>query len=302
MANTKSLRLAVGSIFQKGPGKIYFYRYQVDGRRKTVSLQTSNRADAMKKAQELIPIVKASTPEIVAAHVEYAKGFKEAERNLCVSDIWDYYSRHPDRAIPATIHEKLQYQATLQEFLDFLNAPLRMVRTITPQTAEEFSEYLKTTGIAVYTHNRKLKRIRKIFSVLSDFYTGSNPFRSTLFRREREEQNLGIRRQAFTRLQEQQILDVLEDEQHQVMNKPEIRVIYHIGMFTGQRLKDCVLLKWSSIDMDRQRIWVKQFKTGKIVHNCTFNLLTFHNVSPESHQKLTRQCHDCHSPDSTFLV
>ena len=91
MANPKSFRLAVGSIFSKGPGKIYFYRYQLDGRRKTVSLQTANRAEALKKAQSLIPIVKASTPEIVAAHVEYAKGFKEAERNLCVADIWDYY-------------------------------------------------------------------------------------------------------------------------------------------------------------------------------------------------------------------
>ncbi|MBQ9501544.1 MAG: hypothetical protein IJU70_05255 [Lentisphaeria bacterium] len=134
MANSKSLRLAVGSIFSKGPGKIYFYRYQIEGRRKTVSLQTANRAEALKKARELVPVVKASTPEIVAAHVEFAKGFKEAERNLCVSDIWDYYSRHPERAIPATIHEKLQYQASLQEFLDFLNDPLREVRAITHQT------------------------------------------------------------------------------------------------------------------------------------------------------------------------
>ena len=49
------------------------------------------------------------------------------------------------------------------------------------------------------------------------------------------------------------------------MNKPEIRVIYHLGMYTGQRLKDCVLLQWRSIDLERRRIWVKQFKTGKEV-------------------------------------
>ncbi|MBP5531257.1 MAG: tyrosine-type recombinase/integrase [Lentisphaeria bacterium] len=265
MTNTKTLRLSVGALFTKGPGKIYFYRYQVAGRRKTVSLHTNNRAEALKKAQELIPIVKASTPEIVAAHVEYAKGFKEAERNLCVSDIWEYYSHHPERAIPATVNERLQYQASLQEFLDFLNNPSREVRSITPQVAEEFSEHLKTTGIAVHTHNRKLKRIRKIFSVLTDFYTGENPFRTSLFRREREEQNLGVRRLAFSREQEQKILQVLDDPGFRVINKAEIRVIYHLGMYTGQRLKDCVLLKWQSIDMERRRIWVKQFKTGKEV-------------------------------------
>ena len=101
MGNTKSLRLAVGSIFPKGPGKVWFYRYQVDGRRKTVSLRTANRSEALKKAQALVPVVKTSTPEIVAAHVEYAKGCREVERNLCVPDIRDYYSRYPERRYSA---------------------------------------------------------------------------------------------------------------------------------------------------------------------------------------------------------
>ena len=41
--------------------------------------------------------------------------------------------------------------------------------------------------------------------------------------------------------------------------------MYVIGRFTGQRLKDCVLLQWQNIDMEKRRIWVKQFKTGKEV-------------------------------------
>jgi len=147
MANSKSLRLAVGSIFPKGPGKVYFYRYQVDGRRKTVSLQTVNRVEALKKAQALVPIVKASTPEIVAAHVEYAKGFREVERNLCVSDIWDYYSRHPERAIPATINEKLQYQASLQEFIDFLNDPCGRCVTSLPRLRKNFRSTSRRQGL-----------------------------------------------------------------------------------------------------------------------------------------------------------
>jgi integrase len=36
-------------------------------------------------------------------------------------------------------------------------------------------------------------------------------------------------------------------------------------MFTGQRLKDCVMLTWDRVDLDRRRIWVKQFKTGREV-------------------------------------
>lgn len=50
-----------------------------------------------------------------------------------------------------------------------------------------------------------------------------------------------------------------------MLNKAEIKVVYYIGMYTGQRLKDCVLMQWQNIDMAQRRIWVKQFKTGKEV-------------------------------------
>ena len=110
---------------------------------------------------------------------------------------------------------------------------------------------------AILCHNRKIKRLRKIFDCLSDYYSGNNPFKSkTLLRSTREEQDTVARRQAFTKEQEQQLRDVLADDQYKVMNKPEIRVIYYLGMFTGQRLKDCVLLQWQNIDMDRKRIYV----------------------------------------------
>lgn len=49
------------------------------------------------------------------------------------------------------------------------------------------------------------------------------------------------------------------------MNKPEVRIIYHLGMFTGQGVKDCVLLRWDKVDFKRKRIESKQFKTGKEV-------------------------------------
>lgn len=112
----------------------------------------------------------------------------------------------------------------------------------------------------------KIKRLRKIFDCLKDYYSGENPFKAkTLLRNYREEQDTVIRRLPFSKEQEQQLRDVLADDKFKVINKPEIRVIYYLGMYTGQRLKDCVLLQWQNIDMEHQRIWVKQFKTGKEV-------------------------------------
>ena len=58
-----------------------------------------------------------------------------------------------------------------------------------------YADYLRTTKIAVSTHNRKMRRLRKIFECLKDYCGGENPFRlKTIFRNEREEQSMGVRR------------------------------------------------------------------------------------------------------------
>lgn len=160
----------------------------------------------------------------------------------------------------------MAYKSTFAEFVAWVNDPAAVMRDITGETAMRYADDMRQKNIAVSTHNRKLKRIRRVFTVLKEYYTGDNPFQSpVLYRKEREEREQDVHRLSFTREQEQQLRDVLADEQYKVMNKPEIRVIYYLGMFTGQRLKDCVLLRWSKIDLNMQRIWVKQFKTGKEV-------------------------------------
>ena len=140
------------------------------------------------------------------------------------------------------------------------------IADITSKDAQAFAEHLRTLQLAVDTHNRKIKHLRRIFRCLHEYYEGDNPFESAvLFRKAREEQATVMRRQAFTKEQEQKLRNVLADDKYKVMNKPEIRVIYYLGMFTGQRLKDCVLLQWQNVDMEHKKIWVKQFKTGKDV-------------------------------------
>ena len=163
---------------------------------------------------------------------------------LTFSEGWEKYSSHPDRATPHTVAEQLAYKSTYEEFADFAAAEKIEASDIDIAFCEKYAAHLRERNLAVATHNRKLKRLRKIFDCLSEYYDGDNPFRNKLlFRKEREEQDTVVRRQAFTREQEQQLRDVLVDPQYKVMNKPEIRVIYYLGMFTGQRMKDCVLLQ-----------------------------------------------------------
>ncbi len=262
----KKIKLDIGTIYQKEDGGIYYFRYQIDGLRKAISLKTKNQKDAIRLAEQQLPLLRATSTEVIAAHVQQARGLSRPEKNLPLTEAWSVYEKSPERATPATVSEALAYRSTFQEFVDWIGNQAKNLRDVTAAMAEEYADLMRKQNISVSTHNRKIKRIRRIFRVLREYWQGDNPFNApTLLRREREEHEQDIHRLAFTREQEQQLRDVLDDGKHKVMNKPEVRVVYYLGMFTGQRLKDCVLLRWSKVDLERSRVWVKQFKTGKEV-------------------------------------
>lgn len=266
-----------GKLRQKKKGGPFYYRLTVGtGVRKEFALKTKNRAEAIRAAADLDVVWEAPNKEVAFAQINALKGFTKQMVRLPLSEIWSKYEVHPDRAQPRSPHELLMYRATLQEFIDYSTGQigiagkkrriLSFISDVTPEVVSEYSDYLKTTRIAVDTHNRKMRRLRKIFECLKEYTGDLNPFRSkNIFRKAQEEQGHVVRRQAFTQEQEKALCAVLADKVHKVLNKPEIRVVYYLGMFTGQRMKDCVLLQWQNVDLNQRRIWVKQFKTGKEV-------------------------------------
>ena len=262
----QKIKLKIGTVYQKEPNGIYYFHYQVNGARKAISLKTRNKQQAIKEAEKHVPLIQATSSEVIAAHVQHARNLATPEKNLLLYQAWEEYEKSPDRATPDTVSEALAYKSTFAEFVEWVNDPQATLRDITETTAMQYADYMRQQNIAVSTHNRKLKRIRKVFKVLQEYCSEDNPFQpAVLYRKEREEREQDVHRLSFTREQEQQLRNVLADDHYKVLNKPEVRVIYYLGMFTGQRMKDCVLLRWSKINLEMNRIWVKQFKTGKEV-------------------------------------
>ncbi len=259
-----SVKLKRGTIYQKEEGGTYYFRYQVNGKRKAVSLKTNSLRTAKKKAAEYMPVVEAPSLEVLAAHVSTAN-FDVENKSLFLKDAWAAYDEHPEKATPSTVSEQQAYELTWREFVAWINDEQISLAEITPDHAVKYAGQLRAQEIAVDTHNRKIRRLRKVFSTLAEYRRNGNPFIGKgLLRKAREEQN-GVRRLGFSKEEEEKLLEVLADKEHKVKNKLELRVLYHLGMYTGQRLKDCALLQWSHVDFNRQRIWVKQCKTGKEV-------------------------------------
>ncbi len=270
--NKSRMKKLQGKLRQKNSKGNYYYRLTIaSGIRKEFALKTADETEAIQRAEELDSIYAAPNMDVAVAQINAIKGFSKQAQMLPLSEGWAKYEIHPERATPHTVSEQLAYKTTYDEFVEYVSASgkhtvITSIAELSNDVAHEYAAYMRTISQAVDTHNRKIKRLRKIFDCLKDYYSGDNPFKSkALLRSTREEQDTIVRRQAFTKEQEQQLRDVLSDAQYKVMNKPEIRVIYYLGMFTGQRLKDCVLLQWQNVDMDHKRIYVKQFKTGKEV-------------------------------------
>ena len=260
------IKLETGTVYQTSKGGNYYFRYQINGERKCVSLKTANQEEALRKAKALLPTVQATELEVIASHVKVARKLAAKVKTLPLSQVWEVYSQHPQRAVPSTVREHLLYKSTLEDFIRFVGKSATDFAQISETHTMAFADHLRTLQISVSTHNRKIIRLRKIFTTLQEYREDDNPFAiKVILRKEREEQDIVVRRLAFTREQEEQIKQVLDDPKYKIINKPEIKVVFYIGMYTGQRLKDCVLLQWQNVDLQHKRIMVKQFKTGKDV-------------------------------------
>lgn len=94
------IKLETGTVYQTSKGGNYYFRYQINGERKCVSLKTANQEEAIRKARELLPIVQATNSEVIATHVKIARKMAAQIRSLPVSKIWETYANHPNRALP----------------------------------------------------------------------------------------------------------------------------------------------------------------------------------------------------------
>jgi hypothetical protein len=68
-----SIKLETGTVYQTEKGGTYYFRYQVNKERKCVSLRTRNQEEALRKAKELLPVIKSDNLEVISTHVKVFK-------------------------------------------------------------------------------------------------------------------------------------------------------------------------------------------------------------------------------------
>ena len=276
----KKHKMSSGTIYQRIEKGNYYFRYQLNGVRKSVNLRTKRFEEAVIEAEKLIQVISAPTKEVIAAHVQHARGWDRKNERLELERAWQVYSEHPERARPSSKKVWTMYEVYFNKFLQWLKRQHPAVRYLDEirdvdsdnhkldcNIAGEYADYLRTFPQAVDTHNKQIGRIRHIFKILSKYLDAPSPWDNPRLKRSpKEEKHITAHRSPIPKDKEKEIFELLAPKSFfKMLNKAEIEVLCYILKYTGQRQKDCINLSWNGIDMDRRRIRVIQEKTGKTV-------------------------------------
>lgn len=261
---TKTAGRIKGSVFLRG--KTWWLSYSTGERIETgsyrriaVSLGTGDEQEARKKAESyLIPLSYKDEAKRASAISEAARTVEEkslavaleatAQRNrIALVDAWkkfpyDHTSpRHKNRwkLSPTTIEQNFCGWGKFVRWMDAFHPEIKFLEEVTANHANEFSRHLtETEHLTAGRHNKCITICRVIFKL-----TGRrSPFD-------------GIRPEAGyheskANLEAPELVKVISHA------TGELRRLFVVATYTGMRLGDCVLLKWSSIHNG------KIFKTG----------------------------------------
>ena len=169
-----------------------------------------------------------------------------------LENVWELYINSPSRpqSSDGTLGNYKRNWNHFKIWLSFEHPSVLSISQIDSEIAKDYAEKLWNEKISANTYNYHIGALKLIFRILGDKAgIDHNPWLSITRKVEHK--------QSRKELSESEVLTVLEtfdDDSFYLLNKDEMRVIFNIGIWTGLRLIDCVLVEWSSIDFERNRI------------------------------------------------
>lgn len=269
MEKSKRRPRGSGSIYLRGGSFVLFYR--LNGRAKMVSLHCTNRKEAERKAKELLqPAMQLKSIESVVDHVAGARRLirgksstigrwtKDEEGNVRPAESWVAFAESP-RKKDCGVGTLGTYASYWRAFTDWLaehRQDVTSTQQIDADLAEEYMVALWKRDISARTYNAHLTGLAYIARVLQLGRTGT-PFDGITRKDEARQERAGIPADKAW-----EILTVLANPETDIPNRAETRILWIIGLTTGFRLADAVLLQWKAIDVKKKIVHIIPAKTA----------------------------------------
>ena len=253
-------RKGEGHIFKRG--SIYYLQFSINGKRIVHSLKTKDRVAAQQNAKELTSLnSEIINKELTIIKIAEAKNILSPKR-IKVKDIWKTYLDNPSR--PDSSESTLKsYKSAINLFVKWIENNHKSTKNliqVTDEIAGRFANFLwNNQKVSERTYNAYIKALCLVFRVLTK--NVSNPFAKENISRKHEKQQKHFK---FSDEELKIILNIFNDTDLKTMHKEEMEVLFYIGAFTGLRLIDCCMLKWSKIDFSNKIIKTIPVKTQRI--------------------------------------
>jgi len=255
-------RIIKGRLFTRGNNKNYHVQYYLNGQEIKKVLRDENGASITNKKVAQKAMDKLLAPYLVKDEVqrreqaasalktakEKAQEIEQNQNILEMKNVWQAYLDAPQddkpNSGPGTMSN---YKRHWAEFVDWLKIHYPEIKyfndDITESIAKEYATYLRNLKIADSTFNYKHTTVKLVTRVMMKYYHLQKNVWESVKRVNNPKQNT---KDNFTFEQGVATLEIFDDDFY-MMHKEQIKTIFNLGVYSGMRLSDCVLLKWKNI-------------------------------------------------------
>lgn len=243
-------------------GRVYIARWTVDGKRYSQSTGTTDRREAeIKLAEFVAPFQLKDKAERLEAFAGKLGGvqarirdFEESLPALKLADAWGAFLKSPNRRDTAGAARLRICEGWANRLVAFMakNYPdISEIRAIGKEHANRYAAE-GFSGCGNSTRNQAVSFHRMMWRVLiadgAARITG-NPW-----------DGIQKKHETHTRRRE---MTVEELARVYSLLRGEMRLLFSVGIYTGQRLGDCALLEWGQVDLIRRHIALIPRKTAR---------------------------------------
>ncbi len=254
----KKINIPTPKLFSRGKKKILYFRIKIGDKDKWVSTKTTNKQDALKAAVSIAEaefqinkdfdstrnakklakdMTKKLVKEISGVDIQALKLCDAMQKWIDMSPDYNDISERRRKTYPATFNKFVNWAA--ENKLDF-------IEDVSNEDAMKYAKVLWESNIAPATYNEHLLLLSRIFSKLDTILAlpDRNPFDSKKIPRKKKNE---LNTESHCALELEQLNAVISEAAKESL---DFRDLCILGANTGARLKDCVLMKWTSVSKD----------------------------------------------------